>query len=454
MGKLIFVASSKEARTKAQIIVDALNSAGFSPLPWWDEQNAFRFGDYTFDRLGQLSRTVDAAIFLATKDDRIWYRGTESGAPRDNVILELGLFASQLGIKRSLILADSEIKLPSDLLGLTYAEIKGIDIVAANAVTHLRAVFALPPPTSPTLIISDRDLVPVLAGDPPSGWLMRSFYFGTAGARAWRSVSGDLNYQDDPERSPLKSTITSLLSSTPSVRTFVSLGPGDGRLDEGLAVFLRTLERELNYVPVDISDGLLFNAARKISSRVAVPIGILADFEERFDFVVGNLRDFVRGPYLYALLGNTFGNLDRSESQFIQGLWNHLDPNDEVIIDVAIQKKDNAVIDVRDLSAGNIEFLSHGAACHLGVPASEIKANFYERVGFDLVKNGSEIPNTQTFRFFAREGARRRTCARIRRFHYESLINWLKERRWHIRAEKIEEQGPYDTAVLLLKRQQ
>jgi predicted nucleotide-binding protein len=151
-SKVIFVASSNEARSRAQILVEALKKAGLSPLPWWDRA-VFRGGDYTFPRLIAVAQSVDAAIFLATRDDKLWFRGTESDAPRDNIVLEMGVFASRLGVKRSLLLAEPGSKLPSDLAGLTHAVVEGIEAAAAQAIDDLRFEFERPRPVLPITIL-------------------------------------------------------------------------------------------------------------------------------------------------------------------------------------------------------------------------------------------------------------------------------------------------------------
>jgi hypothetical protein len=65
--------------------------------------------------------SFDFAILILTPDDAVTSRDAESFGPRDNVIFELGLFIGTLGRSRTFLLhqADSALKIPSDLAGVT-----------------------------------------------------------------------------------------------------------------------------------------------------------------------------------------------------------------------------------------------------------------------------------------------------------------------------------------------
>lgn len=90
--------------------------------PW---TTSFSPGTITLDRLVELTRAVDFAVFVFAQDD--WTTagaappsaGEGQAAPRDNVVFEAGLFGGALGIRRTFILHASGARLPTDLLGLT-----------------------------------------------------------------------------------------------------------------------------------------------------------------------------------------------------------------------------------------------------------------------------------------------------------------------------------------------
>lgn len=89
----------------------------------WNEPGMFPPGEQTFLRLIELSKTVDAAVFIFSGDDRIWYRGDAAHRPRDNVLIEYGLFAGQLGPTKCIFCLDGISKTSADLRGLTYVDI-------------------------------------------------------------------------------------------------------------------------------------------------------------------------------------------------------------------------------------------------------------------------------------------------------------------------------------------
>ena len=83
---------------------------------------------YTFDAsltaIEALEKQLMAnefAVMVLGPDDRVESRSTESWAPRDNLVLEFGMFMGKLGRDRSFLLQpeDTPLKLPSDLNGVT-----------------------------------------------------------------------------------------------------------------------------------------------------------------------------------------------------------------------------------------------------------------------------------------------------------------------------------------------
>ncbi len=63
----------------------------------------------------------DFAVLVLGPDDRVISRGDDNLAPRDNVVLELGLFIGAVGRRRVFLVmpAGLDVKIPTDLLGVT-----------------------------------------------------------------------------------------------------------------------------------------------------------------------------------------------------------------------------------------------------------------------------------------------------------------------------------------------
>jgi hypothetical protein len=118
----IFVGSSGKQVKLLQALTRGLDDVA-QVEPW---TTSFNPGTTTLERLIELAREVDFAVFVFAQDD--WTTAEPSGStttgsgqasPRDNVVFEAGLFGSALGMRRTFILHARGAKLPTDLLGLT-----------------------------------------------------------------------------------------------------------------------------------------------------------------------------------------------------------------------------------------------------------------------------------------------------------------------------------------------
>jgi diadenosine tetraphosphate (Ap4A) HIT family hydrolase/orotate phosphoribosyltransferase len=113
----IFIASSTEGRTYAEIAASILVDHGEAVLPWWSDK-AFPISRSLVDSLQNILENVDAALIVATSDDKTTRRGQNLYSPAHNVILEFGLFAGHLGIGNVALAQIGSPSLPSDLDGL------------------------------------------------------------------------------------------------------------------------------------------------------------------------------------------------------------------------------------------------------------------------------------------------------------------------------------------------
>jgi hypothetical protein len=120
----IFIGSSTEA-SKRDVLVNLafwLENFGHTPIRW-DDPGVFLPGQDIFARLLEVAREVDAAVLIFSEDDQVWYRNAQVTQPRDNVLLEYGLFAGLIGSSRVIVGRDGKPKNPSDLAGLIHLDL-------------------------------------------------------------------------------------------------------------------------------------------------------------------------------------------------------------------------------------------------------------------------------------------------------------------------------------------
>lgn len=122
MPVTVFIASAREATKLMDEVAVWVEEAHCSPMRW-TRPELFLPGDSTFQRLQEIAGTVDAAILLFTEDDVTWYRGNAVVKPRDNVLVEYGLFSGRLGQHRAAICTCGNVESPSDLAGIVTADL-------------------------------------------------------------------------------------------------------------------------------------------------------------------------------------------------------------------------------------------------------------------------------------------------------------------------------------------
>jgi hypothetical protein len=123
MQPRVFVGSSSESLYLAKKIQQQLHHC--STVQLWN-QDVFRPGDFPLSKLIEIVTQYDFAIFLIAPDDIANIRGERILIARDNVVFEAGLFFSQLGRQRTILVVPArdqnlelELHLPSDLAGMS-----------------------------------------------------------------------------------------------------------------------------------------------------------------------------------------------------------------------------------------------------------------------------------------------------------------------------------------------
>ncbi|WP_374371126.1 TIR domain-containing protein [Dongia sp.] len=116
---VLFLGCSAEELPLANAIRDALAGDKIDVRVW--NNGIFGPSSITLDTLLAATKDSDFAALIFGADDWVISRGRKLPAPRDNVIFELGLFMGQLDRERAFVISGSKnIKVPSDLLGLTH----------------------------------------------------------------------------------------------------------------------------------------------------------------------------------------------------------------------------------------------------------------------------------------------------------------------------------------------
>lgn len=116
-----FIGCTKEAQYLAEAIQSNLASWCYPEL--WSH-GFFTLSKTTIESLENGLPNFGFAVFLLTPDDISIVKGKRHPAARDNLILEVGMAIGLLGRSHTFIVVpkDSGLKLPTDILGVTYAE--------------------------------------------------------------------------------------------------------------------------------------------------------------------------------------------------------------------------------------------------------------------------------------------------------------------------------------------
>ena len=116
---IVFIGSSSESLDVAKAIKDGLSGVS-AIIDVWDG-GIFRPSSVPIEDLERQLQRADLAVMVFGEDDKVLSRSIFTGAPRDNVVFEAGLFMGALQRERTLIVRSrrTPIKIPSDLIGLT-----------------------------------------------------------------------------------------------------------------------------------------------------------------------------------------------------------------------------------------------------------------------------------------------------------------------------------------------
>ncbi|MEQ1321813.1 TIR domain-containing protein [Acinetobacter guillouiae] len=87
----------------------------------WSDSNRFDAGSNVLNVLEEHVKQSDFSLAIFSDDDDVISRGVSLKAPRDNVVLELGMFLGRLGKERAFYVLPKNVnvKVPTDFNGIT-----------------------------------------------------------------------------------------------------------------------------------------------------------------------------------------------------------------------------------------------------------------------------------------------------------------------------------------------
>lgn len=144
LRKKIFIGSSSEEIKLAEAAKLILQK-DFDVTIWndsvWDTSIFKINNNFLYDLL-RASLQFDFGILLGTSDDKVEYRGNTVLQPRDNVLFELGLFIGRLGISKCAFAVEKNLKIMSDISGITLARFDKNDPLSFNtAINQISDLF-------------------------------------------------------------------------------------------------------------------------------------------------------------------------------------------------------------------------------------------------------------------------------------------------------------------------
>lgn len=485
MGAKVFIGCSRESKDIAERLELCLNSNGFQTLPWFYRDKFKSPGNVTlWTNLIRIASTeVQKAVFIFAPDDVVARTPTDRRLdtsrfdtsaeshrtatflsmgdlaalpdihgvfkPRDNVLMEYGLFVGKLGMENVVILVRPGTTLPSDLQSMshrTFDEVVRTLREGSSSVTSKRTYSRLlfNPPLVMGLCRSLTDVEQVGRS--------RYLYSTRMGANAWRAMEKGDDHSESVQAPQLNESMKKFLASAANkhggsisplstpVLQVVSYGPGVGILDKS---FLTSAlpNRRIDYVPVDISVPLLSMTIETMKSArglIEIPFAVHGDFEDGIDEIMSMLRaELGRQPRMHLMLGGTFANIEKSEDVFLKTLGQELGKEDLFLLDVfskqtSYDEKLDPFRTPLHLGAKQRMFLAVGVAKVLGrsipdSPKSEDIDTLLQEIEVVVDKSGgaSSVPDTTTIRYHIRGFPG--NFFSFRRYNSKRLIRYLRD---------------------------
>lgn len=367
-----------------------LRSLKLEPITWDEAVRLTEKGTpSTLETVQAGLSAAQCTVVLMTGDDSARIRpefGSEPllPQPRPNVIFEAGWALALAGQERTVLVRFGGLREFSDIVGLNMLDISNAAASREALVNRLKAAgcsvrrngsshldprtggdFSLPlEPDEPNPDVLQRggftefivdstlshsisaldletDMIAYLAaGSSPN---LKYNYLGAIGAQNWLDLSADPTYghsELDLAIRSLSAEIVQAADVTGKRVDFVSLGPGDGKLDLRL---LSAFQKECvvaHYYPLDLSVELLQRAVREV---VCSPRWLEKNF--RVKAIHGDFTSLIRYRPIYcfdpavnfvSLIGYSLGNHD--ESQLLGKIREGMEVGDLLLVDARLHQ--------------------------------------------------------------------------------------------------------------------
>jgi len=217
--------------------------------------------------------------------------------------------------------------------------------------------------------ISDEFAEAMEARDIPE----KFFYWHPLSVRAWLALAQDVAYESRLQSwSLLVDDVEKISSHFDSIVAVISLGAGDGSQDVLLLKALQSVKLDVDYFPVDASQGLLEMACAAGEDEEVDTLGLKADISSPMHLVLA--ADASENPKLFLLCGNTLGGFDPLDQ--VRYLSQCMHEGDRLIVDAEIYESATA-ISSRDNPVG--QRFAFAPLASLGITKDDGELHFEER---------------------------------------------------------------------------
>ena len=130
MKPRIFIGSSTEGLSVAERVKEFFNDS-YECFLWIDD--IFKNNESFLETLLKSASLFDFAFMIFSADDMSVIRDECFETARDNVLFEYGLFLGRVGVDRAYFIAEKDVKIPTDILGITCTRYETSNKIATDS---------------------------------------------------------------------------------------------------------------------------------------------------------------------------------------------------------------------------------------------------------------------------------------------------------------------------------